>query len=271
MEKKYFLIICLLFVFTLGFSQNPFISEIHYDNCAGGFLCMGADTDEGIEIAGTPGFDLTGWEIVLYEGRDGTVYKTISLTDLIPANGYLWVPINNINDGSLTIGPFTIFFPAGMALVNTNEDPVDVVEFLSYGGAFIAVDGPAVGMESTSIGVQENWNTSIGLSLQKTDAGWVGPIAATPGQPNQDLTLDVRDDSIVEFKMYPNPVTKGKLQIAFNDYEHQVEIFSVLGKHVYSKKVKSREAIDVSNLNAGFYMIRVGEEDKMVIRRLLIK
>lgn len=271
MEKNYFLIICLLFVFTFGFSQNPFISEIHYDNCAGGFLCMGADTNEGVEIAGTPGFDLTGWEIVLYEGRSGTVYETISLTGVIPANGFLWIPISDINDGSITIIGFTFLFPSGIALVNTNEDPDEVVEFLSYEGDFTATDGPAIGMTSTNIGVQEEWNTAAGLSLQKTDAGWVGPIAATPGQANTGLTLEVSEDEISEFKMYPNPVTSGKLQLAFNDYEKQVEIYSVLGKHVFSSKVKSEETIDVSNLSAGFYMIRVGDKDKMITRRLLIK
>lgn len=272
MEKKYFLIITLLFVFTLGFSQNPFISEIHYDNCAGGPLCTGSDTDEGVEIAGTPGFDLSGWELVFYEGRFGTVYKTVSLTGTIPANGFLWTPITGISDDF-----WDYLNPSGIALVNTNMDPDEVVEFLSYRNSnigdysFTATNGPASGMTSTYIGVQEQLNTAVGLSLQRTDAGWVGPIAATPGQPNTGLTLDVSEDVITEFNMYPNPVTSGKLHISFNAYEKQVDIYSVLGKQVYSKKVKSEEAIDVSNLTSGFYMIRVGEEDKMVTRRLLIK
>jgi hypothetical protein len=39
-----------------------FINEIHYDNTS-------TDTNEGIEIAGTAGTDLTGWTIELYNGN----------------------------------------------------------------------------------------------------------------------------------------------------------------------------------------------------------
>ena len=49
-----------------------FINEIHYDN-------DGADSGEGIEIAGPAGTDLTGWELVLYNGSTGAVYNTEAL------------------------------------------------------------------------------------------------------------------------------------------------------------------------------------------------
>ena len=43
--------------------------------------------------------------------------------------------------------------PDGIALVNASSV---VVQFLSYGGTFTAVNGPANGMLSTDIGVSEN-------------------------------------------------------------------------------------------------------------------
>src|SRR5690348_22725 len=73
----------------LGFSvpafaaeaQIPFISEIHYDNA-------GTDSGEAIEIQAPVGFDLTGWQIYLYNGNGGASYNpTTTLSGVVPAAG----------------------------------------------------------------------------------------------------------------------------------------------------------------------------------------
>src|SRR5699024_4233635 len=46
-----------------------FISEIHYDNA-------GTDTGEAIEVQAPEGTDLTGWQVVLFNGSGGGVYDT---------------------------------------------------------------------------------------------------------------------------------------------------------------------------------------------------
>ena len=58
-------------------ATNVFINEFHYDN-------DGTDSGEAIEIAGLAGTDLTGWDVVLYNGTGGTVYNTQSLSGIIP-------------------------------------------------------------------------------------------------------------------------------------------------------------------------------------------
>ena len=47
----------LIFAMTV-FAGPVFINEIHYDN-------IGADANEGIEVAGPSGTDLTGWSLAL--------------------------------------------------------------------------------------------------------------------------------------------------------------------------------------------------------------
>src|SRR5688572_4971428 len=54
------------------------ISEIHYDN-------VGTDAGESIEISGPAGMDVTGYQIVLYNGNGGASYNTQTLTGTIPA------------------------------------------------------------------------------------------------------------------------------------------------------------------------------------------
>ncbi len=144
----------------------PFISEIHYDN-------VGADTGEAIEIEGPAGFDLTGWQIVLYNGANGTAYGTRTLGGAVPASGVVVesYPADGIQNGS----------PDGVALVAPGGD---VAEFLTYEGTFAAVGGPASGRTGVDIGVQETASTPAGHSLQKIDGTWQAPAANTFGVRN---------------------------------------------------------------------------------------
>jgi predicted extracellular nuclease len=134
-----------------------FINEIHYDN-------VSTDAGEAVEIAGPAGTDLTGWNLVLYNGSNGTVYNTTSLPSSIPDLGdgfgvvFITYPTNGLQNGS----------PDGLALVDNGGI---VVQFLSYEGTFTAVGGPADGLTSTDIGVSEGGGTAVGDSLQITGAG----------------------------------------------------------------------------------------------------
>jgi predicted extracellular nuclease len=143
------------------------ISEIHYDN-------SGGDTGEFVEVAGPAGTDLTGWSIVLYNGSNGTAYRTIALIGTIDdedgTHGAVdfQLPTNGLQNGS----------PDGLALI----DPAGgVVEFLSYEGELTATNGPAAGDTSTDIGVAEPSSTPIGDSLQLIDGVWTGPAANSAG------------------------------------------------------------------------------------------
>src|SRR5689334_1972435 len=57
-----------------------FVNELHYDNA-------GADTGEFVEVAGVAGTDLSGWNIILYNGLDGKMYSTIPLSGVIDDEG----------------------------------------------------------------------------------------------------------------------------------------------------------------------------------------
>ncbi|MFI9526728.1 ExeM/NucH family extracellular endonuclease [Micromonospora rosaria] len=144
----------------------PTVSEIHYDN-------VGTDTGEAIEIEAPVGFDLTGWQIVLYNGANGAPYHTRTLSGSVPAAGVVVAeyPTDGIQNGS----------PDGLALVSPTGT---VAEFLTYEGTFTAVGGPANGLTGTDIGVQETSSTPVGHSLQKIDGTWRAPAANTFGVRN---------------------------------------------------------------------------------------
>ncbi len=156
------------------------INEFHYDN-------DGADTGEFFEIAGAAGTDLSGWQVIGYNGNGGVVYDTENLSGALPDQaagfGTLSFVMVGMQNGS----------PDGLALV---DDTGAVVMFISYEGPLTAVDGPAAGLTSTDIGVSEPTDSPVGWSLQLAGDGtsydaftWQAPAAETPGAVNTGQTF----------------------------------------------------------------------------------
>jgi len=117
-----------------------------------------------------------------------------------------------------------------------------------------------------------NWTFS---GINVFDGKTSNADAAPNSFPNKSYTAptaSVVENQIEGFTLYPNPVTRGEFVITSNsNLEKNIEIYSVIGKQVYSKLVKSNEAIDISNLTAGFYMVRVEEEGKLATRKLIVR
>ncbi len=154
-----------------------FINEIHYDNA-------GTDQGEAIEIAGPAGTDLSDWQLVLYNGSNGTVYNTTSLTGVLADQtdgfGFQTVayPANGIQNGA----------PDGIALIGPAGE---VVQFISYEGVVSATEGAASGSSSVDIEVSETSSTPVGFSLQQQGTGnqaadftWGAPAENTFGTVN---------------------------------------------------------------------------------------
>lgn len=159
------------------------INEIHYDN-------IGTDVDEGFEIAGVAGTDLSNYEVVRYNGSDGSTYNaSIPLSGIIPDEG--------AGFGTIGFIPHTLQNDIdGIALVNTTTG--NIIQFLSYEGSFIATNGPAMGIPSTDIGVREsNSTTPVGTSMQLIGTGseyvdftWTVGSAASFGTQNALQTIN---------------------------------------------------------------------------------
>lgn len=156
----------------------PLLSEIHYDN-------VGTDTGEALEIEAPVGFDLSGWQLAMYNGNGGAVYDTRTLSGAVPEAGVVVAtyPTNGIQNGS----------PDGVALVGPDGT---VAEFLSYEGVLTAAGGPANGTASTDIGVAESSGTPVGFSLQKVDGTWQAPAQHSFGTRNGGADPDPDPDPV---------------------------------------------------------------------------
>ena len=173
-------------MFALQIDQQVFINELHYDN-------IGKDVGEFVEVAFSTGTSLDGYTLQFYNDKEGSLYKTVSLSDATIGESvgltFAYMDIPGIQNGGSD----------GIALV----DPSGVVlEFLSYEGTVTAADGDANGLTSIDIGVSETSSTMAGVSLQlggigcsKDDFTWQAASSETKGAENIGQMVDcaVRD------------------------------------------------------------------------------
>lgn len=81
----------------------------------------------------------------------------------------------------------------------------------------------------------------------------------------------VSKTEIAGFKLYPNPVYNDVVYITTRDNGiKEISIFDVFGKVVLTDRIRNN-ALDVSRLIPGVYVIQVIENKKTMTRKLVVK
>ncbi len=163
------------------FGKSVFINEIHYDDST-----STGDINEGVEIAGPAGTDLTDWKIVLYNGNGGAPYTTQPFRHGALTRFRKWIrfsfqsyPTEWIQNGS----------PDGVALVMPDDT---VVQFLSYEGTFIASMVPPMNSPVRILVLLNQTHssrrilTTSGYGFVYEQFVWNAPATATPGTVNNN-------------------------------------------------------------------------------------
>lgn len=193
---------------------NVWINEIHYDN-------SGTDSNEGFEIAGPSGTDLSCYKVYYYNGTNGQVYDSVSLTGFLPFQACNWGAkwfggaVNSLQNGNPD-GIALVYAPVatgcGMAGIDT------VLQFLSYGGSFTATDGRLDGQASVDIGVTESPATLATESMQLTGRGnsysefsWVANTANT----HDNVNVGQNFCGIQHFTLLPATLSIGESSAQF--------------------------------------------------------
>ncbi|MGB2197939.1 MAG: T9SS type A sorting domain-containing protein, partial [Flavobacteriaceae bacterium] len=83
--------------------------------------------------------------------------------------------------------------------------------------------------------------------------------------------LSTEDYGILSFKIYPNPTASGFVTIKSNQMGAvQAEVFDLLGKEVINTAVNN-ERLDVSNLNAGVYVVKLIQNKNTTTKKLIVQ
>jgi len=90
-------------------------------------------------------------------------------------------------------------------------------------------------------------------------------------EPVKENSPVSKSAEIEGFRMYPNPITGGILNILTqNNGIKRIQIYDILGKQVYARHVRDRQ-VDLSSLQSGVYILKVTENTKTTTRKLVIK
>ena len=156
----------------------------------------------------------------------------------------------------------------------TNPTGTQIVDKVGYGTTANGFEG--TGPTGTAL-------SSI-LSAQRLSSGCTDAnnnpadfATATPAPRNSATTLNVcpplsiKENSISGLSIYPNPVTRKSFNVTTaNNTDISVAIFDVIGKQVLNTKV-SNNTVNVANLNAGVYIVKITEAGKTATRKLVIQ
>jgi len=84
-----------------------------------------------------------------------------------------------------------------------------------------------------------------------------GSCLSAPLAVTVTVTLGINDFDSANFKYYPNPVTD-RLSIAYSDTISEVIVYNILGQQVIINRPNATQTqIDLSQLNAGTYVVKV--------------
>ncbi|MDP5097755.1 MAG: T9SS type A sorting domain-containing protein [Flavobacterium sp.] len=84
------------------------------------------------------------------------------------------------------------------------------------------------------------------------------------------IATKTQEPTIEGLTIYPNPVNSGKIFITTkSSLDKKVEIFNVLGKKVLETVITSKE-VNIGQLEAGIYIIKIKEGDASATRKLIV-
>lgn len=98
-------------------------------------------------------------------------------------------------------------------------------------------------------------------------------LALTPALSAQEFSKASRDSTKEshDFKLYPNPAFDDVVYVTTPQNEHKaITVYDVFGKVVLRDRI-STNALNISRLVPGVYVLQVVEHNKTMTRKLVVK
>jgi hypothetical protein len=105
---------------------------------------------------------------------------------------------------------------------------------------------------------------------------YLGPVIGSVCDSLAHVGIQEHYDEVQNFKIYPNPLSTGNLQITYllpQNLPGYFEVFDATGRKVYSQLLppwSSLESINLSNLNSGVYQCVIYSGNSRASRKLII-
>lgn len=278
MKKIYFLI-CAILITTASFGQDLVITGVFDGTLSGG-------TPKGIELYAVNDIsDLSQFGIGSANNGGGSDGIELVLSGMASSGDFIYVASEQPQFNAFF--GFDPDFTGSAASINGDDaielfqngsviDTFGDINIDGSGTAWDYEDGWAYRVNGTgpdgSTFVLANWGFS-GINMLEGEGVTNNGNAPSPFPIGtySTSTASVNRNEILNFSIYPNPLTSGKLYInTNNNSEKYIQIFDVLGKQVFKTTLKGRE-LNLNKLTAGIYILKVLEEGKTATRKLVIK
>lgn len=234
----------------------------------------GSGNNKALEILNATGnaVNLSGYSIKRQTNGAGAWSTGLALSGTLN-NGSKFVVVNNAMASSC--------FPTSSANISTTapeltfngNDPVglfkngvliDIIGTFNGGSANFAVDvtlrrKSTVTAPSTTFNLSAQWDSFIIDSCNN--------LGSRISNTTKEEILSDSD----EILLYPNP-SNGNFNINFNNSNtpYTIEIISISGQKVFEKQNTKQQSITVNNLPKGLYIIKVINEEKTFIKKIII-
>ena len=234
---------------------------------------------------------------ILIDDSAGTLSTEFNIGDGISGlrgklGGYAGVsqflPTENVASASSTgntITPQTITIADFILAANADLYESQLIRFnnvtFSDTGAFAHNQNYSIsqGTDATTARVTFNDEDLIGASIPSASDYVIGLAAEFDGNlqilpryvSDVQGALSTDDYGILSFEMYPNPTNSGFVTIKSNQMGAvQAQVFDLLGKEVINTAVNT-ERMDVSNLNAGVYVVKLTQNKNTTTKKLIVQ
>jgi hypothetical protein len=159
----------------------------------------------------------------------------------------------------LTTGAATLIGVLGIdisfaqdATINPADNLIYMAAYTGGGTGGVYTVDPTFGV-ATLVGDTQPLNAEMGMF----SVGGVPP-------------LGVEENDISNFSLYPNPATRGVVNIETSTQgEKQVVVMDVLGKTVINTTISGTE-LNISSLKGGVYMVQVTQNNATATRKLIV-
>ena len=283
MKKLYFLLIIV--TSTLTYGQSPVLTAVLDGPCTGGLPKV-------LEIyaSGTVDFALytlqnqtnanTTWGASQDLSALGT--RTNEFVYVLLTNGNLAIATaefpNITTSNSLESSTLNLNGDDRLRVINTTTlaviDQFGVSDVDGTGTTWEWLDTYAKRVNGTGPDAgfnQANWTFTAINSLDGTGLCNTSTQLSTIVTLGS-YTLGINDNAIAGLKIYPNPNSGSTLFITSDLIgDKSVAVFDVLGKQVVKVANATENGINIGNLKAGIYMVKVSQDGKSATRKLVVQ
>ena len=291
MKKNYILTILMTICMTVA-------SYGQYSDLFISVYAEGSSSNKFIEIYNGTGssIDLSNYMIKgTNNGGDWKEARNLSLTGSISDGDVYVIAADQADASILAVADLSLSYESALhyngddaiALLKKNDSDVfEVIDIIgatgddpgsgwAVAGVTNATKDHTLSRKNTISGPSSDWTSSAGTDESSSE--WVVTGQDTEwtslGSYTGKSTASLKNNAIIGFATYPNPVSDGILNISSaSGSVKNLTIFNLLGKQVLSSSFSGvNKNIDVSSINTGMYILKVTEEGKTATKKLIIR